>query len=352
MVRRMKPINFSKKALITGAAGFVGSHLVEHILKNTDWEIVGLDRLDPLAHSNTERIDEVVRANPQFRNRFKWSFYDLKNPIDSFNPSSYAITTNQKYNYIFHLAASTHVDDSITNPVEYCNDNINGTLNLLEYARHLDCLEYFNGFSTDEVYGNVDGEYAYKEDDRYKPRNPYAAFKAGADHICYAYSVTHRLPIVISNCVNIIGEKQDTRKALPLFLKKILAGEKLYIHSYPGAKVSGARQYVHARNVAAAALFVNQKFLEGKIESGEKFNFPGQKQVSNLELAQYISNRVNKDLNYELVDFHSNRPGHDLLYRLDGSKLFEMGFNYPVDFDKSLDKTIDWYMNNRKWLND
>lgn len=348
----MKPISFSKKALVTGAAGFVGSHLVEHILKNTDWDIVGLDRLDPLAHSNTERVDEVIRSNPQFRNRFKWSFYDLKNPIYGFHPSSYAITANQNYNYIFHLAASTHVDDSITNPVEYCNDNINGTLNLLEYARNMDSLEYFNGFSTDEVYGNVHGDYAYKEDDRYKPRNPYAAFKAGADHICYAYSVTYKLPIVISNCVNIIGEKQDTRKALPLFLKRILAGEKLYIHSYPGAQVSGARQYVHARNVAAAALFINQKFLEGRVEPGEKFNFPGQKQVSNLELAQYIANRVNKDLNYELVDFHSNRPGHDLLYRLDGSKLFGMGFNYPVDFDKSLDKTIGWYMNNRKWLND
>lgn len=326
------------KVLVTGGAGFIGHHLIEHILKNTDWTITCLDRLD--TSGNLNRLDEVINIEPGFRSRFKFVWHDLKAEINSQIAHELG-----RPNFIFHLAASSHVDRSIQDPLGYVQDNVVGTTNLLNYARNVDCLDYFQNFSTDEVYGDAPEGVEYAEWDRHKPRNPYAATKSAADQLCYAYHVTYRLPIVVSNCMNVIGERQHPEKFLPMCIKKVLAEEKIYIHSYPGKQRAGTRFYVHARNVAAACIF-----LSGKATFGERYNFVGQKEVSNLELAQRVADVVGKPLHSEMVDFHSNRPGHDLRYALKDVNLSKLGFTYPIDFDESLDRTINWTLRNPKWL--
>ena len=135
------------------------------------------------------------------------------------------------------------------------------------------------------------------------------------------------------------------KKFIPLCIKKIMNNQKIYIHSYPDKKTSGTRFYIHGRNIAAAVLFL---IKNGKI--GEKYNISGEREVSNLEMAQMIAKFMQKELDYEMVDFHSDRPGHDLRYGLDGTKLFEMGFKLPLNFEESLRKTIEWTLENPKWL--
>ena len=147
--------------------------------------------------------------------------------------------------------------------------------------------------------------------------------------------------------MNAFGERQHVEKFIPLCIKKIVNNEKIFIHSYPDKKTSGTRFYIHGRNIAAAVLFLIQN---GKI--GEKYNISGEREVSNLEMAQMIAKFMKKKLIYEMVDFHSDRPGHDLRYGLDGTKLFEMGFKLPLNFEESLKKTVEWTIENPKWLHD
>ena len=145
--------------------------------------------------------------------------------------------------------------------------------------------------------------------------------------------------------MNAFGERQHVEKFIPLCIKKLLNNEKIYIHSYPDKKTSGTRFYIHGRNIAAAVLFL---IKNGKI--GEKYNISGEREVSNLEMAHFIAKFMNKELDYEMVDFHSDRPGHDLRYGLDGNKLFDMGFSLPLNFEESLQKTVEWTLQNKKWL--
>ena len=145
--------------------------------------------------------------------------------------------------------------------------------------------------------------------------------------------------------MNAFGERQHVEKFIPLCIKKVMNDEKVYIHSYPDKQTSGTRFYIHARNIASAVFFLIQK---GSL--GEKYNIAGEKEVSNLEMAQLIAKFVGKELKYKMVDFHSDRPGHDLRYGLDGSKLFDMGFKLPVNFEESLMNTVKWTMKNPKWL--
>jgi len=150
---------------------------------------------------------------------------------------------------------------------------------------------------------------------------------------------------MIVNVMNAFGERQHVEKFIPLCIKKLLNNEKIYIHSYPDKKKSGTRFYIHGRNIAAAVLFL---IKNGEI--GEKYNISGEREVSNLDMAKYIAKFMNKKLNYEMIDFHSDRPGHDLRYGLDGSKLFNMGFKLPLNFEESLKKTVTWTLENQKWL--
>ena len=150
---------------------------------------------------------------------------------------------------------------------------------------------------------------------------------------------------MIVNVMNAFGERQHVEKFIPLCIKKILNNERIQIHSYPDKKRSGTRFYIHARNIAAAVLFLIKNG-----ENGEKYNISGEREISNLEMAQLIARCMNKELKYEMVDFHSDRPGHDLRYGLDGNKLFSMGFKLPVNFEESIKKTVEWTLKNQKWL--
>lgn len=326
----------SKTILITGGCGFIGHHFVEHIFLNTTWNIIIIDKLT-YASNGFERLRDTGTLNAP---RVKVFTNDLSNPLPEGLKKEIG-----KVNYIVHMAAETHVDNSIRNPELFITNNIMSTFHLLEYARELTTLEMFFYFSTDEVFGPaLDGK-LFKEWERHKPTNPYSASKSAAEQICIAYENTYKTPLMIVNVMNAFGERQHVEKFIPLCIKKVLNEEKVYIHSYPDMKRSGTRFYIHGRNIAAAVLFL---INNGKI--GEKYNISGEKEVSNLEMAQLIAKFVGKELKYEMVNFHANRPGHDLRYGLDGSKLFNMGFKLPVDFNESLRKVVKWTLENKKWL--
>ena len=329
----------SKTILITGGCGFIGHHFVEHVFLNSDWNIIIIDKLS-YASNGFERIRDTGCL---INDRIKIFTNDLINPI----PEGIQKEIGNNINYIVHMAAETHVDNSIKDPKLFLDNNINSTLNLLEYSRKLPNLEIFFYFSTDEVFGPALNDTLFTEWDRHKPTNPYSASKSAAEQICIAYENTYKVPLMIVNVMNAFGERQHVEKFIPLCIKKILNNDKVYIHSYPDKKESGTRFYIHGRNIAAAVLFL---IKNGSI--GEKYNIAGEKEVSNLDMAQMIAKYVGKELNYEMVDFHTNRPGHDLRYGLDGSKLFNMGFKLPINFEESIKKTVEWTLleENIKWL--
>lgn len=326
------------KILVTGGCGFIGHHFIEHVYKNTDWDIIIIDKLS-YASNGFNRLRDTNISNDT--KRVKIFTCDLILPL-----SEGVIKEIGEVDYIVHMAAETHVDNSIKNPQFFLDNNIKSTYNLLEYARNcISNLKIFFYFSTDEVFGPATGDTLYKEWDRHKPTNPYSASKSAAEQICIAYENTYKIPLMIVNVMNAFGERQHVEKFIPLCIKKILNNEKIYIHSYPDKKKSGSRFYIHARNIASAVLFL---IKNGK--TGEKYNIAGEREVSNLKIAQFIAKCMNKDLNYELVDFHSSRPGHDLRYGLNGSKLFDMGFQLPLNFEDSLRNTVKWTLQNQLWL--
>lgn len=325
------------KILITGGCGFIGSHFVEHILRTTDWEIIILDKLT-YASLGLERVRELgCLSNP----RVKMLTVDLQHGF------TVGLTKEigTDVDYIVHMAAETHVDNSIASPVDFIHNNVMSTVHMLEFARACTNLKIFFYFSTDEVYGPALGDTLYKEDDRHNPTNPYSASKSSAEQICVAYHNTYAVPVMRINVMNAFGERQHVEKFIPKVIKKVLAGETVHIHSYPDRTRSGTRFYIHARNIAAGVFFLIQN---GKI--GEAYNLTGEKEISNLEMAEIIASVVGKELKYEMVDFHSSRPGHDLRYGLDGVKMREMGWVLPVGFDESIRRTVAWTLAHPKWL--
>ncbi|MFZ2663880.1 MAG: GDP-mannose 4,6-dehydratase [Patescibacteria group bacterium] len=327
-----------KRILVTGAHGFIGSHFVEHILKNTNWDIITLDRLDTSGTYN--RLASMDEWNT-FKTRIKDVWHDLKSPLNDFT-----INFIGQIDYIAHLAASSHVDRSITFPMEFVMDNVVGTANILDYARGLKGLQKFIYFSTDEVFGPAPEGVDYKEWDRYKASNPYSATKAGGEELCIAYENTYKLPIVITHCMNAIGERQHPEKFLPKTMKKILRGEKVLIHTDKTKTKPGSRFYIHARDISDAVLFL----INNQTTNGDKYNIRGQEEINNLEFAQMVAGMMGMKLKYDLVDFHSSRPGHDLRYALDGLKLHELGWNFKKPFEDRLKKTVEWTMNHKEWL--
>ena len=328
----------TKTVLITGGCGFIGHHFVEHIFTKTDWNIIVLDKLTYASHGlerlrNTDTLDSK---------RVKVFTYDLSHPL--------SIGLKKELgdvNYIVHMAADTHVDNSISTPVPFIKNNIMSSVHMLEYARTLSNLEIFFYFSTDEVYGPALGNKLFEEDERHNPTNPYSASKSGAEQICVAYHNTYDVPVMRINVMNAMGERQHVEKFIPKVIKKVLNNELVEIHSYPDKKTSGTRYYIHARNIAAGVLFLLEN---GTI--GESYNLTGEKEVSNLEMAQIIADTIGKPLKYEMVDFHSDRPGHDLRYGLDGTKMKNMGWSLPIDFETSLRNTVKWTVKNQEWLNE
>lgn len=324
------------KVLITGAAGFIGHHLVQAILQKTDWKITIIDRLD--CSGNLNRLAEVGAAkNP----RVRFIYHDLKAP---FNDQLCGQIGPQ--GYILHLAAATHVDRSIENPMEFVMDNVVATCNVLDFARKVGCQKYLQ-FSTDEVFGPAPGETRYKEWDRYNSGNPYAATKAGAEELAMSYHNTYGTPVMVTHTMNVIGFRQHPEKFVPMTIAKVENGEKVTIHANKDKTRAGSRFYIDAREVADAVLF-----LLGNGKAGEKYNIVGEREMDNLELAQTIARAVGKRLNYEMVDFHSSRPGHDLRYGLDGTRMAEMGWTPRKPIADAIAEIVDWTRANPWWLID
>ena len=338
----------SKTILITGGAGFIAHHVVDKILSTTDWKIITLDRLD--FSGNLNRLNEIVSSYPKSeRKRVRVIHHDLKAEI---NPEITA--TIGHVDYISHLAAGSHVDRSITYPLEFVMDNVVGTAHILDYARKLDNLERFAYFSTDEVFGPAPKGVDYKENDRYNSTNPYSATKAGAEELVVAYENTYGLPSIITHTMNVFGERQNPEKYIPMVIKKVRDNETVTVHADTNKTVAGSRHYIHAEDVAEALLFLYQYNISDMKpdKTGakcQKFNIVGKDEIDNLELAQFIANVQGKDLKYEMLDFHSQRPGHDLRYSLNGDKMKAMGWTPQSAFTK-LEEVIFWSLENERWL--
>ena len=217
-----------KRVLITGGAGFIAHHLIYYLLKNTDWEIISLDRLD--YSGNLNRLNDILSEfSEKQKSRIKVVYHDLKSEINPWITKEIGTV-----NIILHLAAGSHVDRSIDFPMEFVLDNVVGTANILEYARKINQfqdLERFVYFSTDEVFGPAPKGIDYKENDRYNSTNPYSASKAGGEELSVAYENTYGLPVYITHTMNVFGERQHPEKFIPMCIKKIRDGELVTIHS-------------------------------------------------------------------------------------------------------------------------
>jgi dTDP-glucose 4,6-dehydratase len=323
------------RILLTGGAGFIGHHILEHFLKNTDYKIVLLDRLD--CSSNLGRVRQIESFDTE-KSRIDFFYHDLKSPV-----TKQLFSQIGQVDWVLHLGASTHVDRSIEYPMEFVMDNVVGTTNTLEYAKNRGAKMLY--FSTDEVFGPAPVGVLYKEWDRYNSGNPYSASKAGGEEMCLAYQNTYKLPVMISHCMNVFGERQHPEKFIPNTISKVLNGETVLIHSDRTRTHPGTRFYIHARNVAQAVEFIMEKGV-----SGEKYNIVGELEVDNLQLAKLIAKYVDKPLKYELVSWHESRPGHDLRYGLCGEKMKSLGWMPATSFEASLEKTINWTLNHKEWL--
>lgn len=333
------------RVLITGAAGFVGHHLVEHTLLNTDWDIVALVKMDRAGDLN--RLQEMF-SNPNrpsnWQNRVKIVRHDLNDSLDTVHKHIGEV------DYIAHLAACSHVDYSIREPVEVFNNNARSTSQILEYARtHQPNLKKFLYFSTDEVYGPAPDDYDFTEEDKLTPSNPYSAGKAAGEMITTAYHVTYGLPTLITNTMNVFGERQDPEKLIPKTMQKLSNPEELMtVHGTPDN--IGRRHWLHARNAADATLFLLQHPIVG-----EKVHIVGDVEMNNLEMVQLIGKamgmgELKEGKDYEFVNFHHCRPGHDLRYGMSGKKLADLGWEAPVEFEESLLKTVKWTQEHPEWV--
>lgn len=322
------------KVLITGGCGFIGSHLVAHILKNTDWHINIIDKLT-YASVGFDRLRNLKVFDSSRINLFT---LDIGNEI-----SEGVIRELKDVSYIFHLAAESHVDRAIANPGLFVRSNVLGTVNILLLASKVKDLKAMVNFSTDEVFGPTVSETGFKEWDRYLSSNQYSASKAGAEEMVVAFANTHDLPVFTTHVLNNFGEAQHPEKFIPMTIRNILEEKEVIIHSKNGE--SGSRFWIHARNSCAAVMFLLDRF-----KKGDKYNIVCNDELSNLRIAQAIADILDKKLSYEFLEYDIDRPGHDFRYALDGSKMKKMGWKQPVDFEESFEKTINWYLNNQKWL--
>tara|TARA_B100000963_G_scaffold213021_1_gene185642 strand:- start:451 stop:1482 length:1032 start_codon:yes stop_codon:yes gene_type:complete len=340
-----------KRVLITGGAGFIAHHLIYYLIKNTNWEIVSLDRLD--YSGNLNRLDDIISNLKEIdKKRLKIVFHDLKSEINPWIKKEIG-----DINVILHLAAGSHVDRSIEYPLEFVMDNVLGTANVLEYARLINNsknLERFIYFSTDEIFGPAPNGIDYKENDRYNSTNPYSATKAGGEELAVAYENTYGLPIYITHTMNVFGERQHPEKFIPMCIKRIRDGECVTIHSDKSKKIPGSRHYIHAEDVSEAIYFLLTNTFNHEVDFGgakcPKFNIVGSEELNNLELAQIIAESQEKELKYEMVDFHSSRPGHDLRYSLSGEKLKKLGWEPSIKLTDRIKQVVDWSLNNQNWI--
>jgi len=338
-----------KNVLITGGAGFIAHHIIAHMIKHTDWNIVTIDRLD--ISGNLNRLHDILdEFSQEDKKRLKIVFHDLKAEINS-----QIISEIGKPDIILHLAAASHVDRSIQYPLEFVNDNVLGTVHLLNFAKNLKNLEKFVYFSTDEIFGNAPEGISYSEYDRYNSTNPYSASKAAAEEFCVAYENTYKMPIYITHTMNVFGERQHPEKFIPMVIQKVRDEQKVIIHANEEKTKAGSRHYIHAQDVADGLMFIlNLTNYSHKGDFGNakcpKFNLVGPEEIDNLTLAQMISNVQNKKLIYELVDNHSSRPGHDLRYSLSPKLLKNLGWEPKIKLSKRIEEVVKWSLKNHRWL--
>ena len=340
----------SKTLLVTGGAGFIGHHVIDLFLRQTDWNIVTLDRLD--YSGNLNRLDDVVRRYPvETRKRVKVVYGDLRAEVTSLQQNFIG-----DVDYILHMAASSHVDRSIEDPMSFVMDNVIGTVNILNFARKCKNLKRFIYFSTDEVFGPAPGTIVYGERDRYNSTNPYSASKAAGEEMCVSFENTYKLPIFITHTMNVFGERQHPEKFIPLCIKKARDGEMVRIHADPTKTIPGSRHYIHAKDVAEGLMFILTQlkdytyFEPTGLRVVPKFNLVGPEETDNLQLAKMIAAAQGKEMKYELTDFHSARPGHDLRYALDGSLMKSLGWEPKIKFSERIQQVVQWSLANDRWL--
>lgn len=332
------------KVLLTGIAGFIGSHILQHILENTDWDVVGVASWK---HKGTpERIQQVLRKNKEWEDRVTIITHDLE--------SRFPERTKKRIgqcDYIINAAANSHVDRSIEDPVPFIENNVAVILTMLEFAREYK-PKVFLQVSTDEVYGVAPDGVNHPEWAPIVPSNPYSASKACQEAIAIAYWRSYGIPLIITNTMNNFGEMQDSEKYMAKVISMVFDGSTVPVHG--SESVIGTRFYLHARNHADAILYLLKTtptaYKDGEETRPDRYNIVGDTELNNLEVAQTIARLMHRDLKYELTDYHATRPGHDRRYALDGSKLKALGWVAPVPFEDSLRKYIYWTLDNPLWL--
>lgn len=335
-----KNMNYKKHILITGGAGFIGSHLVRlFVNKYPDYRIINFDKLTYAG--NLENLRDVENAsNYEF---FKGDIVSVEDVREAFE--KYAISD------VIHLAAESHVDRSIEGPMDFVMTNVVGTVNLLQAAR--ECWQegehVFHHVSTDEVYGSLGEEGFFTEQTAYDPRSPYSASKASSDHFVNAFWHTYKLPVKLSNCSNNYGSHHFPEKLIPLMIHNIINKKPLPVYG----KGENIRDWLWVVDHASA---IDTIFHKGRF--GESYNVGGLNEWTNIDLVHFLCKMMDRKLGREegesvqLITFVSDRKGHDLRYAIDAAKLeTELGWKPSITFEEGLELTVDWYLNNQEWVN-
>jgi dTDP-glucose 4,6-dehydratase len=335
----------SKNILITGGAGFIGSHVVRRMIKNyPHYQIINLDKLTYAG--NLANLKDIEHES---------NYTFVKGDITD---ATFIQNLFEQYHFdgVIHLAAESHVDRSISNPLEFVITNVIGTVNLLNASKKLwnSSLDNpltdkkFYHISTDEVYGSLGAEGLFTEHTAYDPHSPYSASKASSDHFVRAYFDTYKLPIVISNCSNNYGSFHFPEKLIPLAINNIKQMRPVPVYG----KGENVRDWLFVEDHAAA---IDKIFHEGKI--GETYNIGGNNEWTNIDLINLLCKIMDQKLNRPLgtsaglITFVKDRAGHDLRYAIDSSKLQnELGWKPSLQFEEGLEKTVDWYLNHEEWL--